>query len=91
MGNGARTRETGNKERISSPDISMRRIVTLWLELHEVLVVQAEDGQEALGEMKKRQFDAVLAEYRTGSHAVCARRVAPCPDHSRIGERGIDG
>src|SRR5689334_11130929 len=54
----------GRRVLLVADDISMRRIVTLWLELHDFLVVQAEDGQQALGEMKKRHFDAVVSEYQ---------------------------
>ena len=54
----------GKRVLVADDEVSVRRLVTLVLEQAGYIVHEAADGFEALGEMKKRRFDVVVADYR---------------------------
>lgn len=54
----------GKRVLVADGEVSVRRLVTLVLEQAGYIVHEAEDGFEALSEMKKRRFDLVVADYR---------------------------
>ena len=54
----------GKRVLVADGEVSVRRLVTLVLEQAGYIVHEAADGFEALGEMKKRRFDVVVADYR---------------------------
>ena len=54
----------GKRVLVAEDEESVRHLLTLVLEAAGYTVHGAEDGMEALAEMKKRRFDAVVADYR---------------------------
>ena len=54
----------GKRVLIAEDEESVRRLLAVVLEEAGYTVHAVEDGMEALAEMKKRRFDAVVADYR---------------------------
>ncbi|MBA5870942.1 MAG: response regulator [Nitrospira sp. CR2.1] len=54
----------GKRVLVADGEASVRRFVMLVLEQVGYIVHEAADGFEAVGEMKKRRFDVVVADYR---------------------------
>lgn len=54
----------GKRVLIAEDEESVRHLLAVVLEEAGCTVHVAEDGMEALAEMKKRRFDAVVADYR---------------------------
>ena len=54
----------GKRVLVAEDEESVRHLLTLVLEEAGYTVHAVEDGMEALAEMKKRRFDAVVADYR---------------------------
>ncbi len=54
----------GKRVLVADDEVTVRRLVALVLEQAGYIVHEAGDGFEALGEMKKRRFDVVVADYR---------------------------
>ena len=54
----------GKRVLVAEDEESVRHLLTLVLEEAGYTVHGVEDGMEALAEMKKRRFDAVVADYR---------------------------
>lgn len=53
----------GKRVLITDDEESVRRLVAIVLEQAGYIVHAAVDGVEALGEMKKRRFDAVISDF----------------------------
>lgn len=53
----------GKRVLIADDEESVRRLVAMVLEQSGYIVHAAVDGVEALGEMKKRRFDAVISDF----------------------------
>ncbi len=53
----------GKRVLIADDEESVRRLVAIVLEQAGYIVHAAVDGVEALGEMKKRRFDAVISDF----------------------------
>ncbi len=53
----------GKRVLIADDEESVRRLVAVVLEQAGYIVYAAVDGVEALGEMKKRRFDAVISDF----------------------------
>lgn len=54
----------GKRVLVAEDEESVRRLLAVVLEEAGYTVHAVEDGMEALAEMKKRRFDAVVADYR---------------------------
>jgi len=54
----------GKRVLVADDEVTVRRLVALVLEQAGYIVHEVGDGFEALGEMKKRRFDVVVADYR---------------------------
>ena len=54
----------GKRVLVADDEESVRRLVAVVLEQAGYIVHAAVDGLEALAEMKKRRFDAVISDYR---------------------------